>query len=338
MKRAAHIAMQALKAGLKAQDAVPGHARAPSASTRPSSATASWRPSSRSGGTVLANACGPCIGQWKRSDVGKDETQHHRLLVQPQLPGAERRQRGDAVLPDQPGDRDRARLRGHARVRPGARDHDRAGRQGVPLHAARVARSCPRRASRRGEEGYEAPAADGDAVAGRRSPPNSERLQLLQPFPRWDGKDFAELPILVKTKGKTTTDHISPAGAWLRVRGHLDKISDNMFLGALNAFTGRGGQGRQPADRRERRDLHRRSPATSRPGAWAGSWSATRTTARGRAASTRPCRPRYLGVQGGASCRSFARIHETNLKKQGILPLTFAEPHGLRPASSRRTA
>src|SRR5207245_4774212 len=76
--------------------------------------------------------------------------------------------------------------------------------------------------------------------------PNSQRLQLLQPFPRWDGKDFLELPILVKTKGKTTTDHISPAGAWLLVRGHLDKISDNMFLGAVNAFTGEAGKGVNP--------------------------------------------------------------------------------------------
>ena len=77
-------------------------------------------------------------------------------------------------------------------------------------------------------------------------PAGSERLQLLQPFPRWDGKDFVELPILVKTKGKTTTDHISPAGAWLRFRGHLDKISDNMFLGAVNAFTGEAGKGVNP--------------------------------------------------------------------------------------------
>src|SRR5262249_45983482 len=73
--------------------------------------------------------------------------------------------------------------------------------------------------------------------------PDSERLQFLQPFPRWDGRDFDRLPILVKTKGKTTTDHISPAGAWLRFRGHLDRISDNMFLGAVNAFTGEAGKG-----------------------------------------------------------------------------------------------
>ena len=77
-------------------------------------------------------------------------------------------------------------------------------------------------------------------------PENSERLQLLGPFVAWDGKDYVDLPVLVKTKGKTTTDHISPAGPWLRFRGHLDKISDNMFLGALNAFTGETGKGVNP--------------------------------------------------------------------------------------------
>src|SRR5262249_48631586 len=100
----------------------------------------------------------------------------------------------------------------------------------------------PREGFARGEEGFEAPAADGGGVRVV-ARPDSERLQLLQPFPRWDGKDFEHLPILVKTKGKTTTDHISPAGAWLRFRGHLDKISDNMFLGAMNAFTGETGKG-----------------------------------------------------------------------------------------------
>ena len=80
-------------------------------------------------------------------------------------------------------------------------------------------------------------------------PAHSERLQLLGPFAAWNGRDFVDLPVLVKTKGKTTTDHISPAGPWLRFRGHLDKISDNMFLGAINAFTGETRQGRQPAHR-----------------------------------------------------------------------------------------
>ena len=97
----------------------------------------------------------------------------------------------------------------------------------------------------KGEEGFIPPAENGDAVVVE-IPPDSERLQLLQPFPRWEGKDFDRLPLLIKTKGKTTTDHISPAGPWLRFRGHLDRISDNMFLGAVNAFTGETGKGTNP--------------------------------------------------------------------------------------------
>src|SRR5205814_5062153 len=107
------------------------------------------------------------------------------------------------------------------------------------------AEALPRDGFARGTEGYQEPAADPDRVRVI-VPENSERLQLLGPFVAWDGKDFIDLPILVKTKGKTTTDHISPAGPWLRYRGHLDKISDNMFLGALNAFTGEAGKGVNP--------------------------------------------------------------------------------------------
>ena len=125
-------------------------------------------------------------------------------------------------------------------------------------------------------------------------PPGSERLQLLQPFPRWDGRDFTELPILVKTKGKTTTDHISPAGAWLRYRGHLDKISDNMFLGAVNAFTGEAGKGVNPVTGEAGKPFTQIA-RDSRRAASGGSSSATRTTARDRAASTPRCRPGTWG-------------------------------------------
>src|SRR5262249_44526480 len=96
-----------------------------------------------------------------------------------------------------------------------------------------------------GRDGDEEPAEDPDSVRVE-IPENSERLQLLGPFVAWDGKDYVDLPVLITTRGKTTTDHISPAGPWLRFRGHLDKISDNMFLGALNAFTGETGKGVNP--------------------------------------------------------------------------------------------
>jgi aconitate hydratase len=146
----------------------------------------------------------------------------------------------------------------------------------------------------------------------------------LSPFPRWDGRDFVDLPLLVKTKGKTTTDHISPAGPWLRFRGHLDKLSDNMFLGAVNAFTGEAGKGIHPLTGGApqtfsaiARDLKARGVR------WAvvGDENYGEGSSREHAAMS----PRYLGC-AVVLVRSFARIHETNLKKQGILPLTFADP------------
>ena len=276
------------------------------------------------GGTVLANACGPCIGQWKRSDVGKDEANTIVSSFNRNFPGRNDGSAGDALLPDEPGDRDRARVRRHARVRSGPRDADRAGRQAVPLHPAR-GRGAPARGLRAGRGRLR-------GARGRRRArsqvvvrPDSERLQLLQPFPRWDGKDFDRLPILVKTKGKTTTDHISPAGAWLRFRGHLDKISDNMFLGALNAFTGEAGQGRQRPDRRDAACRSPGSRGTGRPRARAGSSIGDENYGEGSSREHAAMSPRYLGAKV-VLVKSFARIHETNLKKQGILPLTFANP------------
>ena len=153
--------------------------------------------------------------------------------------------------------------------------------------------------------------------------PNSQRLQLLQPFPRWDGKDFLELPILVKTKGKTTTDHISPAGVWLLVRGHLDKISDNMFLGAVNAFTGETGKGVNPLTGEVGQNFSKMARELKAKGqSWIviGDENYGEGSSREHAAMS----PRYLGGKV-VIVRSFARIHETNLKKQGILPLTFAK-------------
>src|SRR6266851_1069230 len=209
MRRASHIAMQALKAGVKAKTpflVTPGSERIYQTIKRDGMVDTFQK----IGGTVLANACGPCIGQWKRSDVGKEETNTIVSSFNRNFPG---RNDGSASTLS-----------------------FLTGPEGEELPAQGFAG---------GDAGFEAPAADGDSVQVAIAP-NSERLQLLQPFPRWDGHDFGELPILVKTKGKTTTDHISPAGAWLRYRGHLDKISDNMFLGTVNAFTGEPGKGVNP--------------------------------------------------------------------------------------------
>ncbi|MGH9878898.1 MAG: aconitate hydratase, partial [Nitrososphaerales archaeon] len=151
----------------------------------------------------------------------------------------------------------------------------------------------------------------------------SNRLQKLQPFPSWDGNDFKELPILLKAKGKCTTDHISPAGAWLFYRGHIDKISDNMFLGAVNAYNNEVGKGKNmltgniepfPQIARQYKENGTRWIVIGDNNYGEGS-------SREHAAMS----PRYLGC-AAVIAKSFARIHETNLKKQGVLALTFENP------------
>ena len=155
-------------------------------------------------------------------------------------------------------------------------------------------------------------------------PPTSERLQLLQPFPRWDGKDFEKLPLLIKTKGKTTTDHISPAGPWLKFRGHLDKISDNMFLGANNAFSSEPGKGTNVLTGESNLTIAQIARAYKAKGIGSivvGDENYGEGSSREHAAMS----PRFFNVRAVIT-KSFARIHETNLKKQGILALTFADP------------
>jgi aconitate hydratase len=160
-----------------------------------------------------------------------------------------------------------------------------------------VGEELPAKGFAKGEEGYVAPADNGEQLTVD-IPPTSERLQLLQPFPRWDGKDLEKLPLLIKTKGKTTTDHISPAGPWLKFRGHLDKISDNMFAQIARAYKSKGIGSIVVGDENYGEGSSREHAAMS---------------------------PRFLNVRAVIT-KSFARIHETNLKKQGILPLTFADP------------
>jgi aconitate hydratase len=181
----------------------------------------------------------------------------------------------------------------------------------------------PAKGFAKGEEGFVSPAASGEGLTVE-VPPTSERLQLLQPFPRWDGKDFEKLPLLIKTKGKTTTDHISPAGPWLKFRGHLDKISDNMFLGANNAFASEPGKGTDVLTGESGltiAQIARRYKAKGIGSIVVGDENYGEGSSREHAAMS----PRFLNVRVVIT-KSFARIHETNLKKQGILALTFADP------------
>jgi aconitate hydratase len=173
----------------------------------------------------------------------------------------------------------------------------------------------------KGLAGFAEPASDGSKLKVSVSP-KSPRLQLLAPFTAWDGQDFVEHQLLLKTKGKTTTDHISPAGKWLSFRGHLDKISDNMFLGATNAFmekdigkTKNAVNGDVKTVAEVARDYKKRGMR------WivVGDENYGEGSSREHAAMS----PRFLGVSA-VVVKSFARIHETNLKKQGVLALTFA--------------
>ena len=271
------------------------------------------------GGVVLANACGPCIGQWarhsddpnrknsiitsfnrnfaKRND-GNPNT--HAFVASPEIVTALAiagdltfnpltdtlvNEEGVAVKLDEP--------------------------QGIEL---------PPMGFDVKDAGYKDPAADGSNVEVVVKP-DSQRLQLLEPFPAWDGKNITDAVLLIKAKGKCTTDHISMAGPWLRYRGHLDNISNNTLTGAINAFNDTadkvkdqlsGEYGAVP-------DVQRHYKAEGVPSIVVGDHNYGEGSSREHAAM----QPRHLGVRA-VLVKSFARIHETNLKKQGMLALTFA--------------
>jgi aconitate hydratase len=321
MRRAAHVAMQGIKAGLKAKTpfmVTPGSERVFQTIKR-DGVVGTF---DRMGATLLANACGPCIGQWKRSDVGREETNTIVSSFNRNFPG--RNDGSPATLSFLTSPEIVTALAFAGTLEFDPVHGTLTGPDGKAFRfTPPEGEELPRDGFVRGEEGYEAPAEDGEAVEVE-IPPGSERLQLLQPFPRWDGRDFERLPVLVKTKGKTTTDHISPAGAWLRYRGHLDRISDNMFLGAVNAFTGEIGKGVNVLTGEAGVPFTRIARDWKAKGVgWVvvGDENYGEGSSREHAAMS----PRYLGARA-VLVKSFARIHETNLKKQGILPLTFADP------------
>ena len=269
------------------------------------------------GGTVLANACGPCIGQWKRSDIKAGEknsiiTSFNRNFA--------KRNDGNAdtnAFIGSPEITTALAIAGSLSFNP--LTDTLSGPNGAFKLEAPVGDELPKRGFTGSKTGYVAPAADGSSVqiAVR---PDSERLALLEPFPAWNGQDFADLPVLLKAFGKCTTDHISPAGPWLKYRGHLDKISDNMFTGAINAFTKEAGRGLNIYSGQT--DTY---PAVARDYKKRGvSWVVVGDENYGEGSSREHAAmsPRYLGAKAVIT-KSFARIHETNLKKQGVLALNF---------------
>ena len=272
--------------------------------------------------TVLANACGPCIGQWKRSDIEPGERNSIISSFNRNFP---KRNDGNAETLSfiaSPEIVMAYALAGSLSFNPLTDSLE--GKDGpFMLEAPAPAPEVPPDGFLSDAQGFVAPSANGATVEVRVAP-DSKRLQILTPFPAWDGRDFERLPVLLKAKGKCTTDHISPAGPWLAYRGHLDKISDNAFLGAVNAFTGETGEGRDPLTGETGvafPKIARGLGAAGRRWVAVGDWNYGEGSSREHAAMS----PRYLGA-AAIITRAFARIHESNLKKQGVLPFTFANP------------
>ena len=261
------------------------------------------------GARVLANACGPCIGQWKRDDVRPGETNVIVNSFNRNFPGRNDGNPNTLSFIASPELVTAYALAGRLDFNPVADSLPGDGTLRPPAPAPEV----PPQGFAAGTEGYVPPADDGSSVEIQIDP-KSPRLQLLKPFEPWDGRDFVECPLLLKVAGKCTTDHISPAGKWLAYRGHLDRISDNMFTDAIDAFTGRRAGEDVPRRAREYKAQGKRWVVV-------GDWNYGEGSSREHAAMS----PRYLGA-AAIIARSFARIHETNLKKQGVLPLTFADP------------
>jgi aconitate hydratase len=272
---------------------------------------------------VLANACGPCIGQWRRA---AEIAAVPNTIVTSYNRNFPRRNDGQPTTMNFIGSPELVTafaLAGRLSFNPVTDSLIGADGKPFTLRPPALAPEVPGKNFDRGRPAYVAPPEDGRSVT-LKVDPRSERLQLMEPWPAWDGKDFLGMPVLIKTRGKTTTDHISPAGPWLRYRGHLDRFSDNMFMGATNAFTGEVGKGKNVltgATGQAIAAVARHYRAQKLAWVVVGDHNYGEGSSREHAALS----PRLLG---GAAviARSFARIHESNLKKQGLLALTFHDP------------
>lgn len=270
---------------------------------------------------VLANACGPCIGQWDRKDVKKGEANSIVSSYNRNFTGRNDANPATHSFVTSPDLVVAMTIAGSLHFNPLTdKLKDKDGNEF--LLKAPTGDGLPSRGYDPGQDTYQAPPAERSAVAVAVSP-TSDRLQLLEPFKAWDGKDALDVPILIKTQGKTTTDHISMAGPWLKYRGHLDNISNNMLIGAINAANGEANKvknfttGDFDAVPATARDYKKKGI----PWVVVGDWNYGEGSSREHAA----LEPRHLGGLAIIT-RSFARIHETNLKKQGMLPLTFIDP------------
>jgi len=319
MSRGASIARDALNHGIKAKSAffvTPGSEQIRATTAR----DGQLGTFEEFGGTVLANACGPCIGQWDRRDVKKGVANSIITSYNRNFTGRADGNPATHSFVASPDLVVAMSVAGTLSFNPMTdKLKDKDGNEF--MLAPPTGDGLPSKGYDAGENTYQAPPKDRAAVSVQVAP-TSDRLQVLSPFQPWDGKDAVDCPILIKAQGKTTTDHISMAGPWLKYRGHLDNISNNMLIGAVNEANGEANKVRNattgewdavPAVARDYK-------AKGIKWVVIGDWNYGEGSSREHAA----LEPRHLGGLAIIT-RSFARIHETNLKKQGMLPLTFAD-------------
>ncbi|MBT8378278.1 MAG: aconitate hydratase [Ignavibacteria bacterium] len=318
--RSASIAKQALSKGLKTKSQftiTPGSEQVRATIER----DGQLKLLSDIGGLILANACGPCIGMWKRMDIKTGEK--NTIVTSFNRNFAKRNDGNPETLAfvASPELTTALALAGSLSFNPITDKIENEKGEKIKLDPP-SGEELPPRGFDEGSSGFIAPAKDGLSVEIKVNP-ESERLQLLSPFEKWDGKDYNDLPVLLKAKGKCTTDHISMAGPWLRFRGHLDNISNNMFLGAINYFTDDAGKAKNifTGETKQVQEVAREYKAKGIGWVVIGDENYGEGSSREHAAME----PRFLGGKA-IIVKSFARIHETNLKKQGMLPLTFTNP------------
>ncbi len=274
------------------------------------------------GGTVLANACGPCIGQWHRKDITKGDV---NSIISSFNRNFAKRNDGNPQTNSfisSPEVVIAYALAGNLTVNPLADELTADDGSTYRLQPPKPAPEVPEKGFIFKADGYLGPPEDRSSVDVKVKD-GSDRLQLLEPFAAWDGRDFEKMPVLLKARGKCTTDHISQAGPWLRFRGHLDNISDNLFLGAVNAFAEEPGFG-VDIESGDVVSLPKLARSYKERGI---RWVAVADENYGEGSSREHAamEPRFMAGTA-VIARSFARIAETNLKKQGMLPLHFAEP------------
>lgn len=273
-------------------------------------------------GTVLANACGPCIGQWRRSHDNPGAPNTIVTSFNRNFPARNDGSPETLNFIASPEIVTALALAGSISFNPLTDKLTGADGEEFMLSPPRPAPEVPETGFDGGIAAYIAPPANG--VVEVRIDVDSERLQRMAPWAPWGGADFLNMPVLAKVTGKTTTDQISPAGPWLNLRGHLDRFSDNMLMGGVNAYTGARGKGANVLtgdNERPYSEIARDYRAKGAPWVIVGDWNYGEGSSREHAALS----PRLLGGVA-VIARSFARIHETNLKKQGLLALTFQNP------------